>query len=139
MSNHFNEDTAFEISKVFPLAPEKLFRAFLDEEILKKIWGVSSISIDARPEGKAHAIFGIDGENWNFTVTYKEIIPNEKIRWVVHFERFPEKEPRVTLSFKSLPSGCEFHVRMENLGNSDERDEHRGAWNGALNKLEQII
>jgi hypothetical protein len=66
-----DNNTAYELSKVFPVTPEKLFNAFLSETTLQKIWGVSSISIDARPEGKARAKLQIENENWDFTITYK--------------------------------------------------------------------
>jgi uncharacterized protein YndB with AHSA1/START domain len=139
MEINLNESTAFEISCKFTFSTEKLYNAFLSEDILKKIWGVTSISIDAKPEGKARAIFRIGEENWDFTITYKELIPNEKIRWIVHFDRFPEKETRVTLLFNSRAEGADFKIRMENLSGETERNEHCGAWKNALNSLHEIL
>src|SRR5258705_2552964 len=104
--NH--SDTAYELSRSFPVPAEKLFNAFINEDVLKKIWGVSSISIDARPGGKAHAKLEFNGDNWNFIITYKEVQPFEKIKWIVHFERFPSKETRVTLLFKEADDGTDF-------------------------------
>jgi hypothetical protein len=45
--------TAYELSRVFPVAQATLFNAFLNRPTLKEIWGVSSIAVDARPNGKA--------------------------------------------------------------------------------------
>jgi len=135
-----NSDTAYGLTKTFPVPQEKLFNAFLDEVILKQIWGVSSISIDARPGGKAAAKLNFGGENRDFVITYKEIINFEKIKWVVRFERFPEKEEvRVELTFKPVSEGTEFTVKMENFQDSAERDDNRNAWGGALNKLEKYL
>jgi len=46
---------------------------------------------------------------------------------------------KVELSFKTVPDGTEFTVKMENFQNSAERDGNRNAWGGALNKLEEIL
>jgi uncharacterized protein YndB with AHSA1/START domain len=134
-----DNNTAYELSKVFPVTQEKLFNAFIDEMTLKKIWGVSIITIDARPGGKARAELRIDSENWDFTITYKEVITNEKLRWVVHFDRFPAKEIRVTLWFKKMPDGTQLTLRQENFDNSQERDGNRQAWEGALTTLERLF
>src|SRR5262245_53895640 len=58
-----NTDTAYELSKEFNASPEIVFKSFIDEETLKKIWGVSEIKIDARPECKARAKLQISNEN----------------------------------------------------------------------------
>ena len=90
-------DTVYELTRFFSVPQEKLYKAFIKEEILKKIWGVSSITIDACPGGTANARLEINGQNWNFVITYREMIPNKKLTWIVHFEKFPSKETRVNL------------------------------------------
>ncbi|HKV06132.1 MAG TPA: SRPBCC family protein [Candidatus Acidoferrales bacterium] len=134
-----DKDTAYELIAPFTIAPDRLFKAFLDETVLKKLWGVSEISIDARAGGTARAKMTIANENWNFTLTYDEISPNEKLRWSVHFDRFPQKETRVTLLFKRIPAGTELTVRQENFDDARERDANREAWRGALNILGGLL
>ena len=134
-----NDNTAYELSKVFPVTQDKLFNAFLSEAMLKKIWGVSSISIDARAGGKARAKLQIDNENWDFTITYTEVVLNEKLRWSVRFDRFPNKEIRVTLWFRNTTGGTELTLRQENFENSQERDGNRAAWEGALKILGSLV
>jgi uncharacterized protein YndB with AHSA1/START domain len=135
----FDNNTAYELSKVFSVAPDKLFNAFLSEPTLKKIWGVSSISIDARAKGKARAKLQIGNENWDFTITYIEVVPNEKLRWTVRFDRFPNKAIMVTLSFRKTTGGTALTVRQENFDNSQERDSNRAAWEGALKTLDSLV
>src|SRR5262249_16305441 len=122
-----NTDTAYELSKEFNASPEVVFKSFIDEETLKKIWGVSEIKIDARPEGKARAKLQISNENWDFTITYKEVVPNEKLRWIVQFDRFPSKETRTTILLTKIPEGTKLIFRQENFETSQERDENREA------------
>jgi uncharacterized protein YndB with AHSA1/START domain len=129
----------YEISKEFKAAPEIVFRSFIDEETLKKIRGVSAIKIDARPEGKARAKLQIGNENWDFTITYKEVVPNEKLRWIAHFDRFPSKETRTTLLLTKVPEGTRLIFRQENFQTSQERDENRQAIAEALKTLDGLL
>jgi len=134
-----DNSTAYEISREFPATQETLFRSFIDEATLKSIWGVSSITVEAKPGSNARAILQIDNENWNFTITYQEVVPSDKLRWVVHFDRFPSKEIRVTLWFQPATNGARVTVRMENFESSEERDANKQAWEGALRTLEGLI
>ena len=134
-----DNSTAYELSKVFRVAPEKVFRSFIDEATLKNIWGVSEIKIDARPGGQARAKLQFGDENWDFTLNYKEIIPNEKLRWIVHFDRFPSKEIRATLLFTKVPEGTRLIFRQENFQTSEERDDNRQANSEALEKLDSLL
>src|SRR5258708_7425481 len=95
--NDINSNTAYELTKNFAATPKKLYNAFTDQTTLMKVWGVSGITIDAKPGGKALAKLKYNNENWDFTITYKEVVPNEKLMWIVHFDRFPTKETRTTL------------------------------------------
>ena len=137
--DEIDNNTAYELTSVFPGAQATLFNAFINAAILKEIWGLSSITVDARPNGQAHAQLEIGNENWDFTITYQEVVPYDKLRWVVHFDRFPSKETRVTLWFKTTTGGAEVKVRMENFENSQERDANRNAWEGALKTLAEVI
>ncbi|MBZ5636565.1 MAG: SRPBCC domain-containing protein [Acidobacteriia bacterium] len=134
-----DKNTAYEISRAFPVTQAVLFAAFIDGTTLKDIWGLSSITVDAKPRGQARAALSIDNENWDFTITYQEVVPPDKLRWIVHFDRFPSKETRATLLFRAAAGGSEVTVRMENFGSSQERDSNRQAWEGALKRLEVIV
>jgi hypothetical protein len=134
-----DNNTGYELSREFPVTQDTLFKAFINEATLKSIWGVSSITVDARPNEKARAHLEIGNENWDFTITYRDIVPNETLRWAVHFDRFPGKETRVTLSFKTTTSGAEVTVRMENFETPQERDANRQAWERALRTLEGLL
>ena len=106
---------------------------------MKKIWGVSAIKIDPRPEGKARAKLQIGNEKWDFTITYKEVVPNEELRWIVHFDRFPSKETRTTLLLTKVSEGTRLVFRQENFQTSQERDENRQAMTEALKTLDGLL
>ena len=138
--NQIDPNTAYEIAKTFSVTKDQLFAALIDSAVLKKIWGVQSITVDARVNGKAQATYIEEGQDWSFTITYKEIIPNEKLRWITHFKSFPSKETRVTLLFKKLEeSKTNLLVRMENFDNAEERDANKKAWEKGLEILEETV
>ena len=137
--NKIDNNTAYQISKIFPVSQEKVFKAITDSTVLKKIWGVQSISVDARVGGKANAVYIEGDQDWSFTITYLEIVPNEKLRWITHFKSFPSKETRVTLFFKKAEKGTELVVRMENFETSQERDANKKAWQAGLDTLAGIL
>ena len=128
-------ETHFELSRTYETGQATLFNAFIDRDTLRHIWGVSTISVDARPRGQTRAELSFGGENWNFTLTYLALIPYETLQWIIHFDRFPAKEPRATLSFSTVPNGARVTVRMENFESAQECDENKQAWDGALAKL----
>ena len=132
-------DTAYEIHRLFPVGPERLFAAFTNPAILKNIWGLSAISVDARVGGQALAKMEITGKNWNFTITYTEIVPARTLRWVTHFQRFPNKETRVTLLFEKTAEGTQLTLRQENFETSQERNANREALINALSRLAGLL
>ena len=81
-------NTAYEISKTYTVSQDKVFNAITDSTVLKKIWGVQSISVDARVGGKANAVYVEGGQDWSFTITYTEIVQNEKLKWPTNMKQF---------------------------------------------------
>lgn len=137
--NKIDDKTAYEISRIYPVSQNKLFNALTDSSVLKKIWGVQSITVDARVGGQANAVYIEGDQDWSFIISYKEVVPNEKIRWVTHFKSFPSKETRVTLLFNKINTGTELVVRMENFETPEERDANKNAWESGLNTLFDIL
>lgn len=138
MMDPIDPNSAYEFSKDLVVPAEKLYSSFLDPLTLKDIWGVSSITIDPRPEGKAIAKFKIDNQTRDFTLTYKELIPYEKLKWVVHFDSFPEKEIYTTIWFKKIKTGTTVTIRQENFSTPEERDENRKAWDFSIDMLHAL-
>jgi len=129
----------YELSRTYPVSCEVLFRALTDATVLKKVWGVQRIAVDARVGGKTEAEYIAGGQDWSFTLTYTEVVPNERLRWVTHFKSFPTKETKVTILFGAAGEGTELTVRMENFETGSERDANRQAWETGLTTLATIL
>jgi uncharacterized protein YndB with AHSA1/START domain len=134
-----DEPLGYELTRVYPVAPERLFNALTDATVLKKIWGVQEITVDARIGGKTTAVFVDGGQDWSFTITSSDVVPNRRLKWLTHFHSFPTNETRVTVRLDDAATGTELTIRMENFETADERDANRQAWARGLATLADLI
>ena len=130
---------AYTLSAIYPVSPEILFSALTDAAVLKRIWGVQEITVDARVGGTTSATYIADGQDWSFDITYMEIVPNRSLRWSTHFKSFPTKETRVTVLLEDAATGTALTVLMENLDSAEERDANKQAWQRGLATLAEIV
>jgi uncharacterized protein YndB with AHSA1/START domain len=129
----------YELSETFQVSRERLFNALIDPAVLKSIWGVQEITVDPRAGGKAHAVFNAGGQDWSFTLTYLEIVPPQRLRWITHFKSFPSKETRVAVRIDNEDSGTRLTITMGNFETAEERDANRQAWQQGLRRLLEML
>ena len=129
----------YELSETYPVSSERLFQALTDAAVLKEIWGVQQIDVDARVGGRTIAVFLADGQDWSFTITYSEIIPNQRLEWTTHFKAFPSKATRVTVTIDEVERGARLVIRMGNFETAEERDANHDAWRAGLATLGDIL
>lgn len=134
-----NTNIGYELSGTFPVSQDRLFQALTDASVLKRIWGVQQITVDARVGGETHATFIAGGQDWSFTITYVEVEPNRLLRWITHFKSFPTKETRVAIRLDPADNGSELTVRMDNFETPDERDANKQAWQQGLVTLAELL
>ena len=132
-------DTAYEISRYIPEPQEIIYNAFIDPDGLQKIWGLTRITLDPRPGEKSFAKMQFGNTIIDFTLTFKEMIPNEKLSWVVQFDSLPGKEISTSILFRKAKGGTDLILRQENFTDQPERDENKKAWEAALMRLEGLI
>ena len=131
---------AYELSRTYSASPEALFNALTDGVVLKRIWGVQEISVDARVGGQAVATYVVDGQDWSFTITYTELAPVDgRLQWMTRFKNFPSKETRVTVLLKRGDKGTILTLRMGNLESTEERDANKQAWERGLAILAEVV
>ena len=137
--NSIDSKLAYELSQIYPVPPGSLFAALTDATVLKKVWGVQEITVDARVGGETRAVYVDAGQDWSFTITYTEVVPNRTLRWITHFKSFPTKETRVRVLLKEAATGTELTIRMENFETADERDANMQAWQRGLATLADVV
>ena len=137
--NSTDSGLGYDLSATYPVSRERLFSALTDATVLKKIWGVQQITVDTRVGGTTSAVFIAGGQDWSFTITYTEVVPNHALEWLTHFKSFPTKETRVSVLLTDAGNGTEMTIRMKNFETTEERDANKQAWQHGIATLADIL
>lgn len=135
------------LERHYPVAPEKVWRAWTDAEAVKRWWGpeagepVSAAELDVRVGGRFRIVFGgPDGRKHECAGVYKEVVPNRRLSFTWHWPNTtPERISVVIITFRAVAGGTELHFRHEQLFDEAARDGHKRGWTGSLEKLAQFL
>jgi uncharacterized protein YndB with AHSA1/START domain len=135
------------LARHYPVAPQKVWRAWTDPQALKKWWGVgpaegvSLVELDVRVGGRYRIVFGgADGKAHELAGVYKEVVPNRKLVFTWTWPRTtPERESLVTISFNEARGGTELSLRHEQFHDESVRDSHQRGWQPLLEKLAESL
>jgi uncharacterized protein YndB with AHSA1/START domain len=141
------EKPSLTFNRHYPVAPEKVWRAWTDPEAIKRWWGpgdnqpVSVAQLDVRVGGRFRVVFGgPEGRDHDVQGVYREVVPNRKLVFTWTWPNStPERESLVTIAFKQVAGGTELVFRHAQLFNETVRDNHKQGWSEALVKLEQFL
>jgi uncharacterized protein YndB with AHSA1/START domain len=145
MAGQINEKPSLSLTRIYPVAPEKVWRAWTEPQALKQWFGpdegkVSLAETDVRVGGRFHVIFStLDGEQHDVSGVYREVRPHRKLVFTWAWKSTPERESLVTLIFRPSGSGTEFNMLHEQLFDVAARDRHEGGWTGSLAKLGRFL
>ena len=109
------EKPALSLQRRYPVAPEKVWRAWTDPQAIKRWWGpggndpVAVAELDVRVGGRFRIIFGgAQGTDHEVTGIYREVVPNRRLVFTWTWPRTtPERESLVTIVFKPAAGGTE--------------------------------
>ena len=143
MEPRLAEKPSLTLSRRYPVAPEKVWRAWTDAEAVKRWWGpgpgepVSLAELDVRVGGRFRIVFGgPDGKMHECAGVYKEVVPNRKLVFTWHWPNStPERVSVVTIVFEAVGKGTELHFKHEQLFDEKARDDHKRGWSASLDKL----
>jgi uncharacterized protein YndB with AHSA1/START domain len=135
------------LQRHYPVAPEKVWRAWTDAEAVKRWWGpgpgepVSLAELDVRVGGRFRIVFGgPDGKMHECAGVYKEVVPNRKLVFTWHWPNStPERVSVVTIVFKDLNGKTELLFTHEQLFDEKARDDHKRGWSASLDKLTDFL
>jgi uncharacterized protein YndB with AHSA1/START domain len=141
------EKPALNLSRSYPVAPEKVWRAWTDPEAVKKWWGpdtghaVSLAELDVRVGGRFRIVFGgVDGTEHECAGVYREVVPNRRLAFTWCWPRTtPERVSLVTIAFKRVPGGTELDFRHDQFFDEQARDSHKRGWTALLDKLDGYL
>ena len=135
------------LERFYPVAPEKVWRAWTDPQALKRWFGpggndpVSSVQLDLRAGGRYRIVFGgPDGAAHEVQGVYREVVPNRRLVFTWIWPRTtPERESLVTIEFRAVARGTELVFRHEQFADETVRDNHRQGWSESFAKLERLL
>ena len=135
------------LNRQYPVAPEKVWRAWTDAEAVKRWWGpgpgepVSLAELDVRVGGRFRIVFGgPDGRMHECAGVYKEVVPNRKLVFTWTWPNStPERVSVVTIVFQAVGKGTELQFTHEQLYDEQVRDDHKRGWSSSFDKLERFL
>jgi uncharacterized protein YndB with AHSA1/START domain len=140
------EKPSLTLSRSYPVAPEKVWRAWTDPEAIKRWWGpgnepVSLAELDVRVGGRFRIVFGgPEGKAHECAGVYREVVPNRKLVFTWAWPNStPERESLVTITLRAAGKGTELVFLHEQFFDETIRDNHKRGWSGALDKLERFL
>jgi uncharacterized protein YndB with AHSA1/START domain len=147
MEQKIAEKPSLTLSRSYPVAPEKVWRAWTDPQAIKKWFGpgagepVSAAELDVRVGGRFRIVFGgPDGKAHECAGVYKEVVPNRKLVFTWTWPNStPERESLVTIVFRSAAWGTELIFKHEKFIDETVRDNHQKGWSGAFEKLDDYL
>ena len=147
MEQRLAEKPSLSLQRHYPVAPEKVWRAWTDPQALAKWWGpgpgepVSLAELDVRVGGRFRIVFGgPDGKLHECAGTYKEVVPNKKLVFTWSWPNStPERISVVTIEFRQSGTGTDLIFRHEQLFDEKARDDHKRGWTATLDKLAEFL
>ena len=141
------EKPSLNLQRHYPVAPEKVWRAWTDPEALKRWWGpggpeaVSVAQLDVRVGGRFRIVFGgPEGKEHECAGVYREVVPNRKLVFTWTWPNStPERESLVTILFKPDGAGTELDFVHSQHFDESVRDGHLRGWSEAFVKLERFL
>ena len=139
------EKPSLRLTRHYPVAPEKVWRAWTDPEAIKRWWGgsgpVSLAQADARVGGVFRIVFGgADGSANECAGVYKEVVANRRLVFSWHWPRStPERVSLVTIELEAAGGGTDLTLRHEQFFDEQARDGHQRGWGVALDNMEKLF
>ena len=146
-ATRLDQKPSLTLTRRFPVAPEKVWRAWTDPEAVKKWWGpgpgepVSRAELDVRVGGRFRIVFGgADGKAHECAGTYKEVVPNRRLVFTWCWPNTtPERVSVVTITLQAAKEGTVVEFNHAQLFDEKVRDDHQRGWMGTLDKLAAFL
>lgn len=138
-----------QVSRVIRAKREAVFNAWTKPEMIRQWFGpgnleVAAVDADVRPNG-AYRISMQGCESSPAEVershrstargTYKEIVPNELLRFTWHGDWDPSLETLVTVKLEDVEGGTRVTITHEGFVTADSCSKHEQGWTKSLENL----
>ena len=149
------ESTTVRLSRTIAAPPARVYRAWLDPELLKRWMAPGArtaprVEVDERPGGR-FAVWQADdsGDIGGMEAEILELVPDERLsfRWsFVGPDRAadPDRETRLTVALREVDEGTELtlvHERLDGLRDAfpEVADAVSEGWEAVFEKLDAVV
>ncbi len=140
------DDKKVVVSRVFNAPIEKVFKAWVDAEQMKKWYSPEGMTTpdagsEQKKDGRYHVTMHMGEQEFKMQGTYLEYDEPNKLVFTWEASMSEDNKPTtVTISFKTV-QGNKAEVRLIHSGFADEgsRAQHDQGWIGTFNKLEKYL
>jgi uncharacterized protein YndB with AHSA1/START domain len=140
------EEPSLRITRHYPVAPEKVWRAWTDPQALSRWFGpgepdsVTLAELDVRAGGRYRIAFHTpDGEQHEVSGQYREVQTNRRLSFTWAWKSTPDRVSLVSIELRPSARGCELDFLHERFFDQQARDNHERGWTGAFEKLDSFV
>ena len=140
------ERPSLTLRRHYPVAAEKVWRAWTDPQALKAWFGPEEIvsvplaEVDLRVGGRFRVtMLAADGETHDVSGVYQELVPNRKLVFSWAWRSTPERVSRITLDLHAVEGGTELAFVQDRFFDPAARDNHARGWTGTFAKLDAML
>lgn len=141
-----NEPSALCLRRRYPVAPDRVWRAWTDPQALIHWFGpgepgsVTVAEVDLRVGGRYHIVFHTpDGAQHDVGGVYQEVEPQRRLVFSWAWRSTPERVSRVTVELAPCDGGCELRFTQDRFFDQAARVNHERGWRPTLDKLEAYL
>ena len=139
------EGRRLRIRRIYPVAPERVWRAWTDPRALSRWFGpgepdsVTSAELDVRAGGRYRIAFlAPDGLEHVAAGVYQEVVENRRLVFSWTRAGMPELASLVTIELRPVSAGTELSFLHE-FPDAAARDDHQRGWLPTFAKLAAFI
>jgi uncharacterized protein YndB with AHSA1/START domain len=140
------EKPSLSITRQYPVAPEKVWRAWTDPQALSRWFGpgepdsVTLAELDVREGGRYRIAFHTpDGEQHEVSGIYEDVVESRRLSFTWAWQSTPERVSLVTIELRPTAQGCELNFRHDRFFDRQARDNHERGWTGTFAKLDDFL
>jgi uncharacterized protein YndB with AHSA1/START domain len=141
------ERRSLKLTRFYPVAPEKVWRAWTDARALGQwfrpdaSFSIPVAEADVRVGGRFRILMvNARGEEFDLSGVYREVEREQKLvmTWGWRTQQ-PGHESLVTVTLRPSGAGTQVDLRHDQYVDIEGEATHAQGWNGALDKLAQIL
>ena len=141
------QQAQINITRFYPAAPERVWRAWTDPQTLSQWFGpvrgqpsVTAAEIDLREGGQYRIAFNSpDGESHGVSGVYQQVLPHQRLVFTWAFRSTPERVSRISITLKAVAGGTELQFVHDRFFNTQARDNHAHGWPMCFDSLGHFL